>query len=176
MANPFAFSLDSQIGGESSSFTSEARQGALGRLLKAVGEPGGEIVHVPAGCGFIQERSGEEMSVIGGKGDMPVETPFQQRLRLVAHAAGIAGFPGLNQINRRPVNAVVDVLPPEAIPIEGQSQVFEQGQIELGMEVDVIRGADQGGLAKVSAAGKQRVEGLKIGVLRVVVAAGGVGF
>src|SRR5437867_11284432 len=102
------------------------------------------------------------MRVIGGEREVPVNSPFEQYLRLVAHVTGAAGFSGLNDIDRRSVDAVVGAFAPEPVPIPGQGELPEQGQFQLRMNVNVVCRTDQRRFAKVRAARKQRAKGLAI--------------
>ena len=82
------------------------------------------------------------MSVIGGKCKVPIQSPLQHRFRLMTDISSIGRLASLDQIDCRAVNAVVGVFAPETVPGQSQDQVPADGQVELRMNINVIRRAD----------------------------------
>ena len=76
-----------------------------------------KVVHVLAGRGLFQEIFGEEMCVISGEGEVPVNFPFDHYLGLAADAASVAGPARLEDVNCGAVDAVMRVFTPEKIPV-----------------------------------------------------------
>ena len=73
---------------------------------------------------MLQEIPCEKMCVINGERKVPVQSPFQHRVRLVANVTGVTGIARLDQIDRRPINAIVRVFTPKTIPVQGQGEIF----------------------------------------------------
>src|SRR5438093_5922995 len=89
----------------------------------------------------------------------------------MAHVTGVASLARLDEIDRRSIDAIVRALTPEAIPIQCQHYVPAPGQVQLRMNVNVVCRTDQRRFTKICTTRKERVECLKISVVRIVIAA-----
>src|SRR6185436_12234278 len=106
-----------------------------------------------------------------GERKVSVHSPFEHCLCLITHVSRVARLSGLNEVHCWTVEAITRARSPEAVPIDGQDKVWAQRQVQLWVNVNVVCWANQRRLTEICAAREQRIEGLEVGVVRIVVAA-----
>src|SRR6185503_8652390 len=98
---------------------------------------------------------------------MPLQSAFGERLDLIANVMLATGACGHDNVDGVAVNRVACAFPPKEIPVERQLELIDGRQFQRWMQIDMIGRAKESGLAEVSAAGKPRVEGFQIQIVRL---------
>src|SRR3989441_7970960 len=126
---------------------------------------------VVGGSGFLENGSGEEVSIVHSQREMPVGTPLHLHFGLVPYEQGPARSARAQQDQRAVVDSVVAALAPEYVPVARQGEISGEMQVDRWVDVDQVGRTDQRDLAEVGSLREQCVEGPEGPIVAVAVPA-----
>ena len=123
------------------------------------------------GSSVLEKGSGEEVSIVYGQRQMPVDAPLHLNFGLVSYESSLARSSRAQEDQRAVVDSVVTALAPENVPVARQDEISGETQVDRWVDVDEVGRADQRDFAEVGSLREQCVEGPKGSIVTVAVPA-----